>query len=285
MAGMDIDRILQSINDLPAFPATVQKVSELMSDDEYAMTDLVNAVEYDQAITANVLKMCNSAYFGLPRKISSLRQALTYLGRRNIIRIVSTVRISEYYRDVEGYRLKAEKLWEHSVGVALMSRILSEKIYGREESWLFTTGLLHDIGKNVLGEFVNESFQKVMSLVSDENHSFLEAEQTVLGINHAEIGGRIASLWHFPQEMIDTITHHHRPDLMEGGDNTGAYLIYLADQVCMMMGIGGGGADDLAYRGLKGAMEKFKIHHRELETSMILLSDEIEKAKELIDLV
>ncbi|MDD5722998.1 MAG: HDOD domain-containing protein [Syntrophales bacterium] len=282
---MDIDRILQSINDLPAFPATVQKVSELMSDDEYAMTDLVNAVEYDQAITANVLKMCNSAYFGLPRKISSLRQALTYLGRRNIIRIVSTVRISEYYRDVEGYRLKAEKLWEHSVGVALMSRILSEKIYGREESWLFTTGLLHDIGKNVLGEFVNESFQKVMSLVSDENHSFLEAEQTVLGINHAEIGGRIASLWHFPQEMIDTITHHHRPDLMEGGDNTGAYLIYLADQVCMMMGIGGGGADDLAYRGLKGAMEKFKIHHRELETSMILLSDEIEKAKELIDLV
>ncbi|MBN2539784.1 MAG: HDOD domain-containing protein [Deltaproteobacteria bacterium] len=285
MSSLDVDRILQSIKDLPAFPATVQKVSELMSDDEYAMTDLVNAVEYDQAITANVLRMCNSAYFGFPRKISSLRQALSYLGRENIIRIVSTARISKYYRDVEGYRLKAEKLWEHSVGVALMSRILSEKIYGREEPWLFTTGLLHDIGKNVLGEFVNESFQKVMSLVSDEKYSFLEAEQEMLGMNHAEVGGRIASLWRFPKEMIDTIIHHHRPDLMEEGDNTGAYLIYLADKVCMMMGIGGGGADDLAYRGLKGAMEKFKIHHRELEVSMIRLSDEIEKAKELVKLL
>ena len=282
---MNIDRILQSIDKIPAFPVTIQRVSEVMKDEDYSITDLVSVIEYDQAITANILRVSNSVYFGARRKIASLREALVFIGRNNIVRIVNMAGISRCYRDVEGYALEGARLWEHSVGVAMMSRILLEKIYGRKDDGLFTAGLLHDIGKLILGEFVNESFQEVMDLVSNERYSFLEAEEKVLGINHAEVGGRIASLWNFPGVIVDAITYHHRPDLMPEGDDTSAWLIYLADQACMMMGIGGSGADDLAYRGLKEVMDKFKIHHKEFEESLVLLLGDLENARELVDLV
>jgi len=276
-------KILKSINNLPAFPATVKKASALIGNPDYSVDELVGVIQYDQAITANVLKMCNSAYFGVRYKIFTLREAVAYLGRENLYRLIQTAGTSRFYKKVEGYYQEATRLWEHSVGVALMSRILSKKIYGFEDPKLFTTGLLHDIGKVVLGEYVRESFQEIMDLVSNQGYSFLEAEEELIGINHAEVGGEITRLWKFPIEMTEAITHHHRPDLLERGDDTIPWLIYLADQVCLMMGIGGG-EDGLAYRGLGEVIDRFGFCQRDLEECIVLLLDDLESARELVDL-
>ncbi|MFO8239726.1 MAG: HDOD domain-containing protein [Dissulfuribacterales bacterium] len=278
------DQLLKSVNNLPAFPATIHRVSQVVSDPDFSVDDLVNIIEYDQSITANVLRMCNSPYFGIRYKISSLREAVIYLGRTNILHIVYTAGTSKFYKRVRGYYWGAAKLWEHSVGVALMSQILAKKIYSCEDSGFFTAGLLHDIGKVVLGEFVYESFQEIMHLVSRRGYSFLEAEQEIIGTNHAELGGEIASLWSFPKETRDAITYHHRPDLMEKGEDSIPWIIYLADQACMMMGIGGG-VDSLAYRGLKEVVNKFNLRQRDFEKSIVLLLKDLDKAKELLDLV
>lgn len=278
------DKILKSIDKLPAFPATVHRVSELVGDPDFAIADLVDVIKYDQSITANILRMCNSPYFGIRYEVSSLREAVIYLGRQNILHVVYTAGTSRFYKKVKGYYWGATKLWEHSVGVALMSQILAKRIYDREDPRLFTAGLLHDIGKVVLGEFVHDSFQEIMDLVSNQGYSFLEAEKEIIGINHAELGGEIASLWNFPKEIKDAITYHHRPDLMEEGDDSTPWLIYLADQACMMMGIGGG-ADGLAYRGLKEVINKFGLRQRNFEESIVLLLKDLDKAKELLDLV
>ena len=278
------DKILKSIDKLPAFPATLHRVSELVGDPDFAIADLVDVIKYDQSITANILRMCNSPYFAIRYEVSSLREAVIYLGRENILHVVYTAGTSRFYKKVKGYYWGATKLWEHSVGVALMSQILAKRIYDREDPRLFTAGLLHDIGKVVLGEFVHDSFQEIMDLVSNQEYSFLEAEKEVIGINHAELGGEIASLWNFPKEIKDAITYHHRPDLMEEGDDSTPWLIYLADQACMMMGIGGG-TDGLAYRGLKEVIDKFGLRQRDLEESIVLLLKDLDKAKELLDLV
>ncbi|MCD4754710.1 MAG: HDOD domain-containing protein [Deltaproteobacteria bacterium] len=278
------DKILKSIDKLPAFPATVHRVSELVGDPDFAIADLVDVIKYDQSITANILRMCNSPYFGIRYEVSSLREAVIYLGRKNILHVVYTAGTSRFYKKVKGYYWGATKLWEHSVGVALMSQILAKRIYDREDPRLFTAGLLHDIGKVVLGEFVHDSFQEIMDLVSNQGYSFLEAEKEVIGINHAELGGEIASLWNFPKEIKDAITYHHRPDLMEEGDDSTPWLIYLADQACMMMGIGGG-ADGLAYRGLKEVINKFGLRQKNFEESIVLLLKDLDKARELLDLV
>lgn len=278
------DQLLKSVNNLPAFPATIHRVSQVVSDSDFSVDDLVNIIKYDQCITANVLRMCNSPYFGIRYQISSLREAVIYLGRTNILQIVYTAGTSRFYKRIKGYYWGAAKLWEHSVGVALMSQILAKKIYGCEDPGFFTAGLLHDIGKVVLGEFVHESFQEIMNLVSKRGYSFLEAEQEIIGTNHAALGGEIASLWSFPQEIRDAITYHHRPDLMEKGEDSIPWIIYLADQACMMMGIGGG-VDSLAYRGLKEVINKFDLCQRDFEKSIVLLLKDLDKAKDLLDLV
>jgi putative nucleotidyltransferase with HDIG domain len=278
------DQLIKSVNNLPAFPATVHRVSQVISDPDFSVDDLVNIIKYDQSITANVLRICNSPYFGTRYKISSLREAVIYLGRTHILQIVYAAGTSKFYKKITGYYWGAAKLWEHSVGVALMSQILAKKIYSFEDPGFFTAGLLHDIGKVVLGEFVYESFQEIMDLVSKRGYSFLEAEQEIIGTNHAELGGEIASLWSFPGEIRDAITYHHRPDLMKNGDDSLSWIIYLADQACMMMGIGGG-ADSLAYRGLKEVVNKFDLRQRDFEKSIVLLLKDLDKAKDLLDLV
>ncbi len=280
-----VDRILQSIQKIPAFPVTGQRVAEVMRNPDYAVTQVVNVIKFDPSITANILKICNSAYFGV-RRISTLHDAVVFLGQENILRAIQVSGISRYFnKNAPGYGVNARDLWKHAVGVALMTQILSKKITGTDDSRLFTAGLLHDIGKFILSEFVQDSSQRIMELVNSQGYSFLKAEEEVIGMNHAEVGGRIAQNWNFPPEIRDTIRFHHRPDLAQlGGNNRFCWIVYLADQACIIMGLGGGN-DGLAYWGLKDVIDILRIRQKDLEMGMAELLKELERAQELVNLV
>ncbi|HET6461664.1 MAG TPA: HDOD domain-containing protein [Syntrophales bacterium] len=278
------DKILKSIKNIPAFPAVAMKVMTLVDDPNYSIMDVADVVRYDQAIAANILRICNSAYFGLRHKVVTINDAVMRLGQQNIIRAVQAAGVSQFYNKAKGYGLDANKLWEHSVGVAMMTQILSKRIFNCEDAKLYTIALLHDIGKVIMGEFVDESLQQIHSLVSKEGISFLDAEKKVIGINHAELGGRIASQWNFPQDMKDAIVFHHRPDLLTDSENAAAWLVYLADQACIMMGIGLG-SDGLAYKGLSEVITKFKLRQKDFEECIMLMLEDLNRAREVIGMV
>jgi len=279
---MIINCILKSVEMVPAFPAAIQKVAELLSDEDYAVTNVTNVINRDQAIAANILKISNSAYFGSRRQIKTVHEAVVYLGRQHLIRAVQAAGISKIYRKGgKGYVLQAKDLWEHAVAVALMSQILCRKIQGREDQTLYTAALLHDVGKVIMGEYVQEYFQKIICRIDESKCSFLDAEEEFIGINHANLGGRIAEHWNFPIELRDAIAYHHRPDLLNEEGNTLASLVYLSDQACLMMGLTGG-IDALAYKGLEDVMRYFDLRMVDLEKSFIELMDELEKAKDLM---
>jgi putative nucleotidyltransferase with HDIG domain len=281
---MIIDSILRTVDLIPAFPATVQKVAELLSDEDYAVADVVEVIKHDQAIAANILKISNSAYFSARQKIRTIHDAVVYLGRQQLIRAVQTAGISKIYqKGGKGYASRATDFWEHAVAVALMSQILCKKIRGREDPILYTAALLHDVGKVIMGEYVQEYFQKIICRVHECKCSFLEAEQEFIGINHANLGGRIAEHWNFPPEIKDAIAYHHRPDLLEEEGNINASLVYLSDQACLMMGLTGG-IDALAYTGLENVMRDFDLRMADLEKSFIALLDELERAKDLMQI-
>jgi putative nucleotidyltransferase with HDIG domain len=280
-----IDSILKSIKKIPAFPATIQRVTQLLRNEDYAVADVVNVVKYDQSIAANILKISNSAYFGVHQRINTIHDAVVYLGQQQLVRAVQVAGISKFYKKTgKGYVAQSRDLWEHSVAVALMSQILSRRIQGKEDSVLYTAALLHDIGKIIMGEYVYEAFQQIFDQVKTKQCSFLEAEEEVIGINHAELGGRIAAYWNFPVEIRDAIAYHHRPDLLMKEDKTNAWLVYLSDQACLMFGIDGG-VDGLAYKGLEEVMHFFDLKAVDLEKSFIVLLDELEKAKDVIQIV
>ena len=217
--------------------------------------------------------------FQLPH---SNRNAVVYLGQQQLIRAVQTAGVSRYFsKGGKGYVAQSKDLWEHSVAVALMSQILSRRIQSREDPVLYTAALLHDVGKLIMGEYVHESFEKIMYRVKQGKCSFLEAEEAILGINHADLGGRIATHWNFPADIRDAIAYHHRPDLLMEQDKKNAWLVYLSDQACLMMGIDGG-IDALAHKGLEDVMQYFNLRMIDLEKSFISLVDELERAKDLI---
>ena len=276
-------RILKSIQTLPPFPATIQKVMALASNPDSSLTELVAVVRLDQAITANILRICNSAYFGLRRPVDNVNDAIMYMGKKNVLRAVMTAGLSRYFRAQKGYDVKGGDLWEHAVAVALMAQICAAKMSRPDDPRLFTAAILHDIGKMVLGEFVHESWQKIQELVEKQRYSFLEAEEEVIGVNHAELGGEVARIWKFPDEILKAIAFHHRPDLLADND-TVPWIVYLANQVCHIMGIGVG-TDALSYRAVGDVAGRLSLKQRDLEDMMAELHLKLQGAKELVSIV
>jgi len=276
-------RILKSIQTLPPFPATIQKVMALAGDPDSSLTELVAVVRFDQAITANILRICNSAYFGLHRPVDNVNDAIMHMGKKNVLRAVMASGLSRYFRTTKGYDVKGGDLWEHAVAVALMSQICAARLSRPDDPRLFTAGVLHDIGKMVLGEFVHESWQKIQELVENKKYSFLEAEEEVIGVNHAELGGEIALIWKFPDEILKAIAFHHRPDLL-ADDDAVPWIVYLSNQVCHLMGIGVG-TDALAYRSVGDVAGRFQLKQRDLENMMAELHLKLQGARELVSIV
>lgn len=280
----DITLLLKSIDKIPAFPLTVHKVNELMRDPDYSNSSLVEILKLDQSVTANLLKMCNSAYFGSRRRISTLNEAVIFLGQENILRAVNAAGVATLFKGADGYGVASSDLWKHSVGAALVSQIVLRRVFQREDPALFTAVLMHDIGKIILGQFVNKSYLRISALVHQHGYSFLKAEQEIIGIDHAELGGRIARKWNFPEMITDVIAYHHQPDRMAGQGHIGPWVAHLSDQICLMVGIGGG-SDGLAYRGVSEVISMFNLKRKDIEHFMMLLTQELRRAEEILETV
>jgi putative nucleotidyltransferase with HDIG domain len=208
--------------------------------------------------------MCNSAYFGLSRKITSLNDAMLCLGTVKVMQLVMSVHTTALLsKEQQGYGLDPGVLWRHSVAVALASAQFTNQMKVANGSAAFTAGLLHDIGKVVLNEYVAAEFSEIVRKVTEEKMSFLEAEHEVLGYSHQEVGGMIAEAWKLPEPMVLCIRHHHDPASLEVPDGL-VDVVHLADCTCLMLGLGIG-ADGLAYRADATVMDRHNLKQTDLE--------------------
>ncbi|WP_044346977.1 HDOD domain-containing protein [Dethiosulfatarculus sandiegensis] len=278
-----IKRILKQVDHLPGVPAVLQQVLSLVNDPEFSFEELVEVVRVDPGITAHVLKVCNSPYYGLTRKVSSLQQAMTYLGVNKVVDIILTSEVVSYYKnDQTGYRLKGGELWRHSVAVALLAQEMGKQYGYKDLSTLFTAGLLHDVGKLILSEFVEEEFKEILRLVKEEGMSFPEAERKVLGVDHALLGAKVVRSWNFPEPIIRAIAYHH--DFSQTNkDRKLVALVNLANLVVLSMGIGGG-AQGLAVRMPQALMDELGLKARDLDDHLLAVKDIGEKAEELLSM-
>ncbi|OGQ99922.1 MAG: phosphohydrolase [Deltaproteobacteria bacterium RIFOXYD12_FULL_55_16] len=275
-----LEEILSLVKHVPPFPKVAQRVAEMLNDPEVSATALAEVIQYDQVITANVLKICNAAYFGLPRKVSSLDEALVIVGHDTLKNIIITSSSARFYKGAagEGYKLDQGELWKHSIAVGIMAKELVRYIKGVDQGSAFTAGLLHDIGKRFLSSFVADDFQKIMIKVVQDGCSFVEAEKELLGTSHAELGGMIMRQWDFPKEIELAISQHHDQDALDKDHLTA--IVALANALVISMGIGVG-ADGLAVKIQGEGLEKFGITPMQLELCMASLLMEIDRAQEL----
>ncbi|ADH86375.1 HDOD domain-containing protein [Desulfurivibrio alkaliphilus] len=278
-----VEEIVNLIEFVQPFPKVARRVMELLTDPEVEAKTLAEVIQYDQVITANVLKICNSPYYGLARKVSSLNEALVMIGHEPLKEIIVASSSAAYFKGEvgAGYALEQGELWRHSVAVGVLAKHLVGKIKEVEPGTAFTAGLLHDIGKRFLSSFVSDDFELIMAKVTQEKASFVEAEKDILGITHAELGGMILKRWDFPDEMQRAVQLHHDPEALAGEPLTA--LVALSNALVISAGIGVG-ADGLATR-LKGeGLRRFGISQPHLDLAMVSLLEELEQAEELLRL-
>jgi putative nucleotidyltransferase with HDIG domain len=278
-----VDTIIESSSQLPPFPAVINRALALLNDPKCSVQEVVETIQYDQAITANVLKVCNSPFYGLRQPVSSLQEAVMLIGFNPLLEIIlGGAAGSVLGGSTDGYDLEAGELWKHSVSSALLSQIISKGLKKDPSPMLFTAALIHDIGKVMLNSYVREQIQAIKGLVQDKKISFLTAEREVLGIDHAELSALIVEQWNFPREIVQAIRYHHTP-LLATSDQDLVYLIYLSNLVAMLTGIGGG-ADGLSYPSYDKVMIHYKLEEKDIERFIAQLGDQIQKVEALIQL-
>jgi putative nucleotidyltransferase with HDIG domain len=205
-------RILTQVKSFPGMPATAARLLPLLRNPDSSASKIEDILKYDPGLTANILKLTNSAFFGLPSRVSSVRQAIMLLGWKRLMQLVMTMCMSALMKkSIPGYDLPRGELWRHSVAVSVAADLLVKSLSIGDADEVFTAALLHDIGKLVLGDYVQEDLEKIEVMVA-KGISFEVAEYIVLGTNHADIGARILKNWALPQELVNAVSWHHDPE-------------------------------------------------------------------------
>jgi len=276
-----VEQIIQASNKLPPFSMVIQKALQLIEDPKSSAQQIVEVIQYDQSITLEVLKVCNSAYFGLKRKVRSLKEALIMIGFDQLLQIVLSQESSKIFlKDCSGYDLQHGDLWRHSVSCALLSKIICNHVHEIRTNVIFTAALLHDVGKMVLHRYVRNYFAEIKLLTEQKAFSFPEAEKAILGIDHAELGGMIMEKWSLPKEIIFAVRYHHTP-LSSPDYSQVVDLVYLSDLIAMMTGIGGG-ADALNYHGYEQVIERHALKEDDLEHFMVQFNYQLGLIEEML---
>jgi putative nucleotidyltransferase with HDIG domain len=231
MNDTKFNQILSKVKSFPTMPGAGAKMLSLLEEPDTEISEIEEILRYDPGLTANVLKLANSAYFGIPSKIGSLRQAVIVLGLKRLIQLVVASCVSAVMdKSVPGYGLPAGDLWRHSIAVSIAAEAMVKDKKRTVSQDVFTPALLHDAGKLVLGTFVKDELEAIESIAA-KGVPFVVAENMILGTDHAEIGAQILSHWNLPPGVINAVRWHHDPDSPETS-NKQMDIVYLANLLC-----------------------------------------------------
>ncbi len=211
-----IKKLVVQMDKLPSIPTIYTQIVEKLNEEDATVEEVGELITKDMAITAKLLKLVNSAFFGLNRQMASPSEAAAYLGFDTIKSLVLGV---QAFASFEGGSVpfSMEALWNHSTEVGTAARrILQTENASRtfvEEA--FTAGMLHDLGKLILGVNMPEAYRTALEAMQSEGITLSEAETRIFGANHADVGGFVLSLWGLPVRVVEAITHHHEPENSE----------------------------------------------------------------------
>jgi putative nucleotidyltransferase with HDIG domain len=278
-----VEDILAKVDHLPGMPAIVQQILATVSEPDFEFQKVVDLVRLDQGITADVLRICNSPYYGLHTKMSSLEQAIAYLGANQIVEIVLSSKVVGHFKKAQyGYRLPKGELWRHSMATALLAQKIGERLKFADLPTLFTAALLHDLGKLILSEYVGEQFDEIEDLVKNHGMSFVEAERKVLGVDHALLGAAVARKWNLPEPITYAIAFHHNLEPAKKHRDI-VLLVSLANLMVVHLGIGSG-AQGLAAPVPQSLLQEVGLKSRDLDKISLELKDILDQADELLSL-
>ncbi|QJA05857.1 HDOD domain-containing protein [Thermosulfurimonas marina] len=226
----EIKKKLRTLQGLPTLPPIVSQLTRMIGDETVSAPQIAAVIEKDQVLTGKVLRLVNSAFYGFPRRISTVSNAIVLLGFNVIRTLVLTASIFEMMQSQD------VALWEHSLGVAVTSGLLAKRFELENPEEVATAGLLHDLGKVVIRASLTEDWPAIKEKIA-QGKPPREAELEALHMDHAEIGGYLLDRWNLPERLVEPVAHHHEPKKARKFPKETA-LVHLADILVRARGFG-----------------------------------------------
>lgn len=207
-----IKKIAESVISLPTLPIVISKMIELVDSPRTSAAALARLISADQSLTAKVLKLANSAYYGFPREISTVNMAIVVLGFNAVREMGLSISVFDVFkRTASSSYFDVSRFWEHSVGCGVASRMLARSFRQALAGEAFVAGLLHDVGKVILKQYFDDDFASIIRAQQEAGVSLDDAEAAVIGITHARVGAWLAEKWNLPEIICESIARHHDP--------------------------------------------------------------------------
>jgi len=267
------------IKDLAPMPASLAQIAAMAGDEKSSISDIAKLIEFDEALTANLLKLVNSVWGKAISPILTVKDAAVRLGAGQILKLAVGQHVAgPMAKAYPGYELNAHELWQHSVAAALAAEHLSIRLIDPIPKLVFTAALLHDVGKLVLNRYLSkEDISKIRAWMKEEGLTYIAGEHRLLGTDHAEVGGMVARHWKFPDQLIQAIELHHDPDQEP---NALLDIVHLSNTVAKLIGVGLG-SEEMNLSVSNGAPLRLGIVEEDLEAICADVKTELREAEKM----
>lgn len=227
-AMLSYDDVVRTLDDLPSLPAVVMELLNSIDQDDVDISVLAKKVSYDQALTAKTLRLANSSLYGLQVKVTTIQQAITFLGFQTTRNLITAAAVTGCFAEGHCPGFDHKAFWRHSIATAACAKVLARQMRFNQD-YAFTAGLLHDIGRLVLVSCFPEQYAATIAHRAEHDCYLLEAERAVLGVDHVDAGLALAEHWNFSDTMRLAIGGHHDPE--QPGAGFLAAIIHVADAI------------------------------------------------------
>ena len=233
-------RFIEQIDNLPSLPSIVTRLIQVVNSPDTSADDAAKLIQKDPALTTKMLRLANSAFYGIPRSISSVSSAVVILGFNTIRSLVLSASVMKMFSGSKKPVFDKDRFWKHSVVCALAAKIIVRQFINirmMDPESAFCAGILHDIGKLIFSEFAGDDYQEVCAFARANTMSLLEAERRMLGIGHSDIGRILADKWALPLDLEYALVFHHEP---KNADNLLDLVttVHVADALTHEIGLG-----------------------------------------------
>jgi len=237
-APIDAASLHRCLRELPALPQAALQALGALRDDKASAERCAELIGHDQALAARALRLANSAFYGVPGRVGSLRDAVQLLGRRPLASLLTLASVAQQFDARHCPTLSFAGFWRHAIATALAARAIARAL-SFDEDQAFTVGLLHDIGRLALATHFPDQTAVALARVRELDRGQAEAERQLLGTDHQAVGAQVATRWSFPPEVVQALAEHHAPQPVSGGVASLADIVHLADAVAHALDLAG----------------------------------------------
>jgi putative nucleotidyltransferase with HDIG domain len=225
MVPSKVDTIIRTVANLRPMPTSITRALRAIEDSSATSAEISEIIGLDQALSASILQSANSAAMGFATDCSKLSEAVMRLGFKRLKGLILGIAaVGPFNQSLKGYRFGAGELWNHSIATAVSAEWVARELRYPDPEEAYTAGLLHDMGKLFLDQFVFSDYTRIVDLMLKYKLTLYQAEQQLLGIDHAQVGGLIAEKWNFPLILVDAIRYHHTPSFARGNQKLPAIV-------------------------------------------------------------